>query len=188
MIFTPTTLEGAWLIELEPHRDERGFFARSWCRRELQHHGLDTDIAQESISHNRSIGTLRGLHFQRSPCQEVKIVRFTRGTVFDVIVDLRRDSPTHGRWEGFELSSENRRSIYIPKGFAHGFQTLTDNAEVAYQISAFFAPDSAAGFRYDDPAFGVDWPLPVSVISRRDLEWPAFGAPRSANSNMRVGA
>jgi len=174
MIFAATGLEDAWLIDIEPREDERGFFARTWCRQELTAHGLDTEIAQESISFNRHRGTVRGLHFQRRPHEETKIVRCTRGAIFDVIVDLRRYSPTYLRWQGFELTAENRRAIYVPKGFAHGFQTVIDNAEVAYQISAFYAPEAAAGYRYDDAAFGIAWPLPVTVIGERDLDWPGF--------------
>jgi dTDP-4-dehydrorhamnose 3,5-epimerase len=174
MIFTATQLDDAWLINLEPREDERGFFARFWCREELAGHGLDTEIAQESLSFNRHRSTLRGLHFQRVPHEETKIVRCTRGGIFDVIVDLRPQSRSYLCWQGFELTAENRRSLYVPKGFAHGFQTLTDNAEIVYQISEFYAPNSAGGYRYDDAAFGIAWPLPVTVISERDLGWPAF--------------
>jgi dTDP-4-dehydrorhamnose 3,5-epimerase len=176
MIFGATELDGARLIDIEPREDERGFFARSWCRQELAAQGLDTEIAQESLSLNRHRGTLRGLHLQRPPHEETKIVRCTRGAIYDVIVDLRSRSPTYLRWQGFELSADNRRALYIPKGFAHGFQSLTDNAEISYKISAFYAPDAAAGYRYDDPAFAIGWPLPVAVISERDLGWPAFEA------------
>jgi dTDP-4-dehydrorhamnose 3,5-epimerase len=174
MIFTPTRLDGAWIVEVEKRRDERGFFARTWCRQELAARGLDTEIAQESVSHNVRRGTLRGLHFQLPPHEETKIVRCQAGAIYDVIVDLRPHSPTFRRWEGFELSAENRRALYIPKGFAHGFQTLTDAADIAYQISAFYAPQAAAGYRYDDPAFEIAWPLPIAVIGERDLAWPAF--------------
>jgi len=176
MIFAATRLEGAWLIDIEPREDERGFFARTWCRQELAAQGLDTEIAQESLSFNRHCGTVRGLHFQRSPHEETKIVRCGRGAIFDVIVDLRPRSPSYLRWQGFELTAENRRALYIPKGFAHGFQTLTDDAEIAYQISAFYAPEAAGGYRHDDAAFGIAWPLPVTVIGERDLGWPAFEA------------
>ena len=174
MIFAATRLQDAWLIDIERREDERGFFARTWCRQELAAHGLDTEIAQESLSFNRHRGTLRGLHFQRPPHDETKIVRCTRGAIFDVIVDLRPHSPTFRRWQGFELTGENRRALYLPKGFAHGFQTLADHAEIAYQISTFYAPEAAGGYRYDDAAFGIVWPLPATVISGRDLGWPAF--------------
>ena len=174
MIFGVTRLRDAWLIDIEPREDERGFFARTWCRQELAARGLDTEIAQESLSFNRHRGTIRGLHFQLPPHEEIKIVRCTRGAIFDVIVDLRPCSPSYLCWQGFELSAENRRAIYVPKGFAHGFQTLTDNAEIAYQISAFYSPVAAGGYRHDDTAFAIAWPLPVTVISERDLGWPAF--------------
>jgi dTDP-4-dehydrorhamnose 3,5-epimerase len=174
MIFAATQLEDAWLIDIEPREDERGFFARTWCRQELTAKGLDPVIAQESLSYNRHRGTLRGLHFQRPPHEETKIVRCMRGAIFDVIVDLRRHSTTYLRWQGFELTAENRRALYVPKGFAHGFQTLTDNAEIAYQISTFYAPEAAGGYRYNDAAFAIAWPLPVTVIGERDLGWPAF--------------
>ena len=176
MIFTKTQLDDAWLIDLEPREDERGFFARIWCRQELAAQGLDTEIAQESLSFNRHRGTVRGLHFQQPPHEEIKIVRCTRGGIFDVIVDLRPRSPSYLSWQGFELTAENRKALYVPKGFAHGFQTLADKAEIVYQISEFYAPNSAGGYRYDDEAFGIAWPLPVTVIGDRDLSWPAFRA------------
>jgi dTDP-4-dehydrorhamnose 3,5-epimerase len=180
MIFTATRIDGAALIDLEPRADERGFFARTWCRRELSEHGLDPDIAQESLSYNRRRGTIRGLHFQRPPHEETKIIGCSRGGIFDVIVDLRPGSPTFRQWQGFELTAENRRALCVPKGVAHGFQTLSDDAEVHYRISAFHAPEAADGYRYDDPAFAIAWPLPVSVIAERDLKWPAFSLPRQA--------
>jgi len=182
MIFGATRLDDAWLIDIEPREDERGFFARTWCRQELSAQGLDPEIAQESLSYNRHCGTIRGLHFQRSPHEETKIVRCTRGAIFDVVVDLRPRSPTYLRWQGFELTAENRRALYVPKGFAHGFQTLAENAEIAYQISAFYVPDSAGGYRYDDATFGIAWPLPATVIGERDLSWPAFNADALAPS------
>jgi dTDP-4-dehydrorhamnose 3,5-epimerase len=174
VIFTAARIAGAWLIDVEQLGDERGFFARTWCQHELTAHGLDAAIAQESISWNPYKGTTRGLHFQRSPHEEVKIVRCTRGAIFDVIVDLRRDSPTFGRWQGVELSANNRRAFYVPKGCAHGFQTLVDETEVVYVISAFYVPTAAAGYRYNDAAFGISWPLPVAIISENDLRWPDF--------------
>jgi dTDP-4-dehydrorhamnose 3,5-epimerase len=176
MIFTSTLLEGAFLIDIEPRQDERGFFARTWCRQEFVAQGLDTEIAQESMSYSRLRGTVRGLHFQRPPYEEIKLVRCTRGAIFDVILDLRSRSATYLRWQEFELTAENKREIYIPKGLAHGFQTLADHCEVGYRISAFHTPDAASGYRYDDPAFGISWPLPVTMISQRDLGWPKFKA------------
>lgn len=174
MIFGPTAIEGARLIDIEPREDARGFFARLWCREEMASAGLDAEIVQESLSYNHAHGTLRGLHFQRAPHAETKIVHCPRGAIFDVIVDLRPGSPSYRRWQGFELTAANRRALYIPKGVAHGFQTLADDTEVAYRMSEFHVPEAAAGYRHDDPAFGVAWPLPVGVISARDLEWPAF--------------
>jgi dTDP-4-dehydrorhamnose 3,5-epimerase len=176
MNFTATRFDQTWIIDIEPKKDERGFFARTWCRQELRAHGLDPTVTQESLSYNRHRGTVRGLHFQVSPHEEIKIVRCTRGAIFDVIVDLRPNSPSYLLWQAFELTAENRRAIYIPKGFAHGFQTLVDDAEVAYQISTPYAPEAAGGHRYDDPAFSIAWPLPVTVISDRDLNWSLFGA------------
>src|SRR5262245_61234482 len=174
MLFTSTGLEGAFLIDIERREDDRGFFARTWCRHELVARGLDTEIAQESMSYNRLAGTVRGLHFQRAPHEENKIVRCTHGAIFDVIVDLRRYSCSYLRWQAFELTAENRRAVYIPKGVAHGYQTLTEHCEVAYQISTFYAPEAAGGYRYDDTAFRISWPLPVSVISERDLGWSKY--------------
>jgi dTDP-4-dehydrorhamnose 3,5-epimerase len=174
MLFTSTRLEGAFLIDIEPRKDKRGFFARTWCRHELAARGLDTEVAQESISYNRLAGTVRGLHFQRPPHEENKIVRCTRGAIFDVIVDLRPQSSSYLRWQAFELTAENRRAVYIPKGVAHGFQTLNEHCEVAYHISAFYAPGAAGGHRYDDTTFQITWPLPVTVISERDMSWPKF--------------
>lgn len=179
MIFTPTRLAGAYLVDIERRSDERGFFARSWCRNEFAAHGLVTDLAQCSLSYSARRGTLRGMHFQRQPHDEVKLVRCTAGALWDVIIDLRPDSPTYRQWQGFELSADNHRSLYVPRGFAHGFQTLRDDTEANYQISAFHEPAAASGLRHDDPAFAIAWPLPVSVISTRDLGWPDF-APGAA--------
>jgi len=174
MIVSAARTTDARLIDLEPHYDERGFFARTWCRRELANHGIETEIAQESTSYSHRRGTLRGLHFQTPPHDEAKIVRCIRGAIFNVIADLRPQSPTYLQWEGFHLDAENRRAVYVPRGFAHGFQALAGNTEVYYQISNFHAPGAADGVRYDDPAFGIRWPLPISVISQRDLAWPDF--------------
>jgi dTDP-4-dehydrorhamnose 3,5-epimerase len=174
MIVSATRLADARLIDIEPQRDERGFFARIWCARELKAHGIDVDLAQENLSLNRRAGTLRGLHYQKPPHAEAKIVRCVRGAIFDVIVDIRPGSPTYGSWEGFRLDADNRRALYVPKRFAHGFQSLVDDTEVLYQMTAFHTPDSAAGFRGDDPAFAITWPLPVSAISARDRAWPDF--------------
>jgi dTDP-4-dehydrorhamnose 3,5-epimerase len=175
MKFVPLGLAGAYVIELEPLRDERGFFARTWCRDELAAHGLNPVIAQCSTSHNDRAGTLRGLHFQRAPHAEAKLVRCTRGAIFDVIVDLRPGSPTHASWFGAELTEERGNAMYVPEGFAHGFQTLTDSADVLYMISERYAPAAAGGVRWDDPAFGIDWPEAAErTISERDRTWPDF--------------
>jgi dTDP-4-dehydrorhamnose 3,5-epimerase len=172
MRFSETGLKGALLVEPELRGDERGFFARAFCRQEFQAHGLNPDLAQCNLSFNRLAGTLRGMHYQRSPHAEAKLVRCTAGTVYDVIVDLRPDSSTFMKWEAAELSAENRRLLYVPEGFAHGYQALTDGAEVFYQVSAFYHPPSEGGLRWDDPAFGIEWPLPVSAISAKDASYP----------------
>jgi dTDP-4-dehydrorhamnose 3,5-epimerase len=171
MKFTETWLAGAFLIDIESREDERGFFARTFCRREFEEHGLEPNLVQCSISFNQRKGTIRGIHFQRPPYQETKIVRCTAGAIFDVIVDLRADSPTFLKYLAVELTSENRRALYVPKDFAHGFQTLTDETEVSYQMSEFYAPNSAAGFRWNDPLLAIEWPVPVSVISQQDTAY-----------------
>jgi dTDP-4-dehydrorhamnose 3,5-epimerase len=174
MKFIRTSLEGVWLIDLEPARDERGFFARTFCEREFSAHGLETNYPQHSTSFSARKGTLRGMHFQREPHAEAKLVRCLSGKIWDVIVDIRPPSPSYRRWQAFELTAENRLQLYIPKGFAHGFQTLNDNTEVGYLISEFYVPEAASGFRYDDPAFQISWPLSVAVISEKDRSWPDF--------------
>jgi len=174
MRFVGLELPGAYLVELEPHRDARGFFARTWCREELSEHGLVTDLAQCSISRSTRAGTVRGLHFQRAPWEEVKLVRCTIGSIFDVIVDLRPDSPTHRDWVGVNLDAERGTALYVPKGFAHGFQTLEDGSEVFYMMSDPYVPAAATGVRWDDSAIGIDWPAAVTVISDRDRSWPDY--------------
>lgn len=176
MRFEAIALDGAWLIYLEPIQDDRGFFARTFCVNEFRAHGLETEFSQHSISCSLSKGAVRGMHFQREPHSEVKLVRCLSGSIWDVIIDVRSGSPTYRSWRGFELSEANGAQLYIPKGFAHGFQTLTDNASVNYLTSEFHAPNAAAGIRYDDPTFGINWPLPVSIIADKDLRWPAFEA------------
>ncbi|HVA90393.1 MAG TPA: dTDP-4-dehydrorhamnose 3,5-epimerase [Chloroflexota bacterium] len=171
MLFSEMDLPGAFLIEPEPQNDERGFFARTWCRQEFEAHGLETTIAQCSVSFNTVKGTLRGIHFQVSPHDEVKIVRCTMGAVYDVIIDLRSGSPTRYQWAATELSATNRRQIYIPQGFAHGFQTLVDDTEVLYQISAFYHPESARGILWNDPALRITWPLATPILSERDRSY-----------------
>jgi dTDP-4-dehydrorhamnose 3,5-epimerase len=174
VIFAETALPGAFRVLPERVADERGYFARTWCREDFAVRGLDPAIAQCSVSFNHRRGTVRGLHFQVAPHAEVKLVRCARGALWDVIVDLRPEAPTFRRWTAVELSAENGEALYIPEGFAHGFQTLADDTEVVYQISVPYAPQSGRGFRYDDPAFAIAWPEPVAVISERDLAWPPF--------------
>lgn len=174
MKYLPTDLCDAWLIDLEPIRDSRGFFARTFCVDEFGSHGLETNYPQHSISLSAQKGTLRGMHFQSEPHDETKLVRCLRGAIWDVIIDIRPTSPTYCCWQGFELSGENRRQLYIPKGFAHGFQTLSDDVEVNYLISERHVPGSARGIRYDDPSFAIGWPLPVTQIADKDLQWPNF--------------
>lgn len=171
MRFAETYLKGAWLIEPVPLSDARGFFARTFCMREFASHGLEISFVQNSTSYSAQSGTLRGLHFQREPHSEAKLVSCLKGAIWDVIVDLRQGSETFGAWAAFELTAENRRQLYIPRGFAHGFQTLRDHTEVSYLISEFYDPESADGIRFDDPALAIDWPLPVSVISEKDKGW-----------------
>jgi dTDP-4-dehydrorhamnose 3,5-epimerase len=176
LIFAPTTLDGAWIIDLKRLEDDRGFFARSFCQDEFKSHGLDSRIAQTNVSFNRRRGTLRGLHFQARPHAEAKLVRCTQGAIWDVIVDLRPRSSTFKRWYGVELSAANRRSLYVPEDFAHGFQTLTDDAEVLYFMSELYYPDFARGFVWNDPAFGIEWPIASPTMSERDRAFPRFGA------------
>ena len=174
MRFTETGLRDAYVLEIERREDSRGFFGRAFCVKELEAHGLNPRVVQTNVGFSRTKGTLRGMHLQIPPRAEAKLVRCTMGAIYDVIVDLRPDSPTHAKWFGVELSAENRRAIYVPEGFAHGYQTLTDDAEITYQTSEFYAPDCAKGVRHDDRAFGIVWPLPVSSISEADAAWPDY--------------
>jgi dTDP-4-dehydrorhamnose 3,5-epimerase len=174
MLFRALGIGGAWLIDLEPVGDERGSFARTFCAREFAERGLAVDFVQHSVSRNSARGTLRGLHFQSPPRAEDKLVSCRRGAIFDLCLDLRPGSPTFLKWEGYELSAENGRQLYIPKGCAHGFQTLTDDAEITYRISEYYAPEFSCGVRFNDPAFGIDWPLAVTVMSDKDRTWPDF--------------
>lgn len=172
MRFTETMLTGAFILDLEERSDERGFFARTFCAREFEAHGLKPTVAQCSIAFNHRQGTLRGMHYQAPPATEAKLVRCTRGAIYDVIVDLRPESPTYMAHIAVELTADNHRALYVPELFAHGYQTLTDNAEAAYQMSEFYTPGYERGLRYDDPALGIVWPLPISVISEKDRAWP----------------
>ena len=172
--FIETPLKGAFVIELEPVVDERGYFARSWCQREFGEHDLDTRFVQCNTSYNRRRGTLRGMHYQAPPYEEVKLVRCTAGAIFDVVVDLRPSSRTYCRWFGKQLSARNGLMMYVPKGFAHGFLTLEDDSEVFYQISEYYRPEAARGMRWDDPAFGIGWPVAPTAISERDAKYASF--------------
>ena len=175
MKFSATPLPGAFVLDLEPYEDERGFFARTVCVDEFAAHGLNAHFIQQSISWNPHAGTLRGMHYQSAPHEEEKLVRVTRGAVFDVMVDLRRDSPMFGSWYGVELSAENRREVYIPRGVAHGFQTLLPNTEVLYEMTQRFQAQAARGLRWDDAALGIAWPqCGDRIISERDRNHPAF--------------
>jgi dTDP-4-dehydrorhamnose 3,5-epimerase len=171
MQFLETPLRGAYVIELEKHEDERGFFARSWCAEEFSSQGLATRLVQCNVSFNKKKGTLRGLHYQLPPHAETKLVRCTRGALYDVIVDLRKESPTFLKWFGVELSAENYRMLYIPQRFSHGFQTLEDGTEIFYQMSEFYAPEAARGIRWNDPGLGVAWPAADRTISQKDREY-----------------
>jgi dTDP-4-dehydrorhamnose 3,5-epimerase len=174
MRFTELPLRGVYTIEIEEHRDERGFFARTFCRREYAAHGLSIEVAQRSTSVNTTAGTLRGMHYQTAPRAETKTVRCVCGSIYDVVIDLRPESPTYCRWFGLELSADNHKMLYIPPGLAHGFETLTANAEVDYQISGEYSPEFSRGVRWNDPAFDVRWPFPPVVISARDHAYPDF--------------
>ena len=179
MFFKETELKGVFVVEPEIIEDERGFFACSWSPVEFEKHGLNTRLVQCNISFNKKRGTLRGMHFQAKPHQEAKLVRCTRGGIYDVAVDLRPESPTRYRWVAAELTADNYQMLYIPEGFAHGYQTLVDNTEIFYQMSETYHPESARGLRYDDPVFGVKWPLPLSVISERDRSYADFEPDKS---------
>jgi dTDP-4-dehydrorhamnose 3,5-epimerase len=175
MIFTETKLRGSFIIEMEPIRDMRGFFARTWCKKEFEEHGLKSTLVQANITFNREKGTLRGMHYQVAPYQEVKVVRCIKGALFDVIIDLRPDSPTYREWVGIELTENNYRMLYLPEGFAHGYKTLEDSTEVSYLVSQFYCPESERGIRWNDPGFGIEWPETRElVISDKDKNWPDF--------------
>ncbi len=174
MIFTELPLAGAFVIDLEPRRDERGFFARAFCAREFEQHGLKTGIVQANLSQNAHKGTVRGMHYQRAPHAEVKMVRCVSGTIFDAIIDLRPDSLTYLRWTGIELSHENRRMLYVPEGFAHGYQALTDDSEVLYLVTEFYSPQDEAAIRWNDPRFGIAWPIADAILSPKDTVHPDF--------------
>ncbi len=174
MIFEKTKLKDAYIVKLEKLVDDRGFFARSWCKKEFADLDLVNECVQTNLSFNIHKGTLRGMHYQAEPFGEVKLVRCIKGAIYDVIIDLRKESDTYLKWLGVELNEDNRDMLYIPKGFAHGFLTLEKNTEVFYQMSEFYQPDAARGFRHDDPAFNIKWPEKVNEISEKDETWPIF--------------
>ena len=175
MRFLPTAIEGVWILELEPIGDARGFFARTFCREAFAARGMNAHVSQCNLSYNAERGTLRGMHWQSDPAPEAKVVRCVRGALHDVVVDVREGSPTRHRHVGVELSAANRRALYVPEHVAHGFQTLEDDTEILYQISAPYTPEAARGLRHDDPALGIDWPLPPAALSPRDAAWPLLG-------------
>ena len=175
MTFEEVSLPGAYVIGLERREDDRGFFARTFCANEFAERGLETGLVQANMSWNPQKGTLRGMHFQRAPHAEVKVIRATRGAIYDVIIDLRESSPTYKRWLGLELTDDNRTALYVPEGFAHGFQTLVPDTEVHYLVTEFYTPDAEGGVRWDDPAFGIEWPDPGNaILSPKDRDWPDF--------------
>jgi dTDP-4-dehydrorhamnose 3,5-epimerase len=171
MIFTTTALKDALIVDVEEKHDHRGFFARSFCAQEFMAHGLKPTVAQCNISFNHKKGTVRGMHYQVSPATETKLVRCTKGAIYDVIIDMRPESPTFLSHFGVELTADNHRALYVPEMFAHGYQTLTDDAEVVYQVSEFYTPGYERGLRYNDPFFNIEWPLPVTEVSIKDLNW-----------------
>ena len=174
MIFDETKLKGAYIIEIEKLEDERGFFGRSWCANEMKEHGLNVNIRQANISFNKTKGTLRGMHYQKAPHQEAKLVRCSRGSIYDVIIDLRKDSSTFKQWIGVELSQDNYKMLYVPEDFAHGFITLEDNCEISYLMSEFYVPGAGATIRWSDPLFNIEWPLVPTVMSEKDKTQPDF--------------
>jgi len=176
MRFIELPLNGAYIIEIEPKNDERGFFARTFCRKEFEKKGLNPNIAQISISYSKKRGTIRGMHYQKAPYQEVKVVRCIRGRIQDVIIDIRKDSPTYCQWFSYELSGNDYKMLYIPEGFAHGFQTLEDGVIVSYQMSEFYYEEYQGGIRWDDPFFNIKWKEPITIISKRDKSYPFYGA------------
>jgi dTDP-4-dehydrorhamnose 3,5-epimerase len=175
MIFTPLSIEKAFVIDIELRSDDRGFFSRAWCRNEFERAGIRSRFVQANLAHSSRLGTLRGLHYQTAPHEEAKLLRCTRGAVFDVMVDLRVESPTFKQWVGIELTADNRRSVFVPEGCAHGYLTMTNDTEVLYQVSAFYSPEFERGLRWNDSAFGIEWPMMADYfISEKDQNWPSF--------------
>ena len=183
MKFTETKLKGAFIIDLELKQDHRGFFARTFCGQEFEAYNLKSTVAQCNLSFNYQQGTRRGMHYQIPPATETKLIRCTQGAIYDVIVDMRPDSPTYLHHIGVELTAQNRRALYVPEMFAHGYQALADETEVIYQVSEFYTPNTERGLRYDDPALGIEWPLPISEISEKDTKWSLLKTPLVSQSN-----
>lgn len=179
MRFRETKIQGAFVIDIEEQKDERGFFARSWCQKEFEAHGLNSRVVQCNIGFSPEKGTIRGIHFQQAPHAEAKLVRCCRGAVYDVIVDVRPKSQTYGEWSAVELTADNHTMMYVPEGVGHGCQTLCDETEILYQTSEFYYPETATGVRYNDPAFSIEWPLAVTRISQGDTSWPDFNMERA---------
>jgi dTDP-4-dehydrorhamnose 3,5-epimerase len=174
MIFTETKLKGAYIIEIKQLGDERGFFGRSWCKNEMEEHGLNGNVVQANTSFSKTKGTIRGMHYQKHPHEETKLVRCTKGALYDVIIDLRKESPTYKQWIGVELTEDNYKMLYVPEKFAHGFITLKENTEANYLVTEFYTPGAEAGIRYDDKQFNINWPVPAAVVSDKDKNHPDF--------------
>ena len=174
MIFTETTLKNAYVIELEKREDHRGFFARTWDKKEFEEHNLNSNLVQCNVSFSKKCGTLRGMHYQKKPFEESKVIRCIKGKIFDVIIDLRVSSSTFKKWVGVELTEKNYKMLYVPEGFAHGFQTLEDNSEIIYQVSEFYTPNSELGIHWNDPAFNITWPIEEKIITEKDNSWKSF--------------
>jgi dTDP-4-dehydrorhamnose 3,5-epimerase len=176
MIFTETILKNAYVIELEKREDHRGFFARTWDEKEFEKHNLNSNLVQCNVSFSKKCGTLRGMHYQKKPFEESKVIRCTKGKIFDVIIDLRSSSSTFKKWFGVELTEENYKMLYVPEGFAHGFQSLEDNSEIIYQVSEFYTPNSELGIHWNDPAFNITWPIEEKIITEKDNSWKLFNS------------
>jgi dTDP-4-dehydrorhamnose 3,5-epimerase len=174
MKFNSTDIDGLYYVDIDRLKDERGFFGRAFCRQEFDEIGLDSEVCQANISYNQRAGTLRGMHYQKPPYQESKFIRCIRGSIYDVVIDLRKNSPTYCHSFGIELNDENRTALFVPKDFAHGFVTLTDDTEVIYMVSQSYVPNAEEGIRWDDPVFAIDWPINPSLVSSKDAQWPDF--------------
>lgn len=174
LIFTETILKGAFIIEVKRLEDERGFFGRAWCKKEMDDHGLNANAVQANVSYNKVKGTLRGMHFQVAPYSETKMVRCTSGAIYDVIIDIRPESPTFKKWFGIELTEENFKMLYVPEGFAHGFITLKDHSSVHYMVTEYYTPGAEGGLRYNDPSFNIEWPMQPVIVSEKDKNHPLF--------------